>query len=73
MRRLDAGATRRVDAAIRALADDPRPPGCLKLSGPSGLWRIRAGDWRVIYAIDDAARTVTVTTVAHRRESYRGL
>ncbi len=53
-----------------ALAGDPRPRGCKKLEGYRDHWRIRVGDWRVVYIIDDAARVVTVTRIAHRREVY---
>lgn len=60
----------RVTAAIRHLATDPRPPGCKSLRGSEG-WRIRIGDFRVIYAIDDDELTVTILGVAHRREAYR--
>ena len=56
-----------------ALADEPRPPGGVKLAGPSGLWRVRVGDYRIAYVIDDQRRMVDVRIVAHRRESYRGL
>jgi mRNA interferase RelE/StbE len=56
--------------AIRALATDPRPSGCLKLTGREG-WRIRVGDYRVIYEIDDHAQVVTVLHVGHRRDVYR--
>ncbi len=56
--------------AIRALAQDPRPPGCLKLTAREG-WRIRAGDYRVIYEIDDKLCTVTVLHVGHLRDVYR--
>lgn len=55
--------------AIRALADNPRPAGCIKLSGREG-WRIRQGDYRVIYEIDDQEPTVTVLRVRHRRDVY---
>ena len=60
----------RVRDAIRILADEPRPPGCRKLTGRDG-WRIRIGQYRVIYEIDDAARIVTVLDIGHRREVYR--
>lgn len=73
MRRLDSRIARRVDAAILALADNPRPPGCVKLSGPSDLWRIRVGDYRVVYEIRDRQLTVLIVGVAHRREIYRNL
>ncbi len=61
---------RRVLTAIYALGDDPRPPGCSKLSN-TDLWRLRVGTYRVLYAIDDAARVVTIARVAHRRDVYR--
>ncbi len=61
----------RVRAAIAALADDPRPSGCKKLKAESALWRIRVGDYRVVYTIDDAARVITITKVGHRRDVYR--
>jgi len=67
---LDAAVFRRIDRKILQLARDPRPAGCKKLSGYRDLWRIRAGDWRILYIIDDAAQVVTVTRVAHRREVY---
>jgi len=60
----------RVIAAINALAQNPRPPGCIKLTG-SPYWRIRVGVYRVIYDIEDTARIVTVVTVGHRRDVYR--
>lgn len=59
----------RILAAILDLEQNPRPPGSKKLSGREG-WRIREGDYRVIYEIDDAARTVTVLRVRHRRDVY---
>lgn len=55
---------------IRALALEPRPPGCLKLTGRPG-WRIRIGNYRVIYEIDDDRQVVTILDVGHRREIYR--
>ena len=60
----------RIISAINALAEDPRPPGSLKLSGREG-WRIRIGDYRVIYEIEDAILTITVLNVGHRRKIYR--
>jgi mRNA interferase RelE/StbE len=65
-----AGMYERARDAIRALADDPRPPGCLKLSGREA-WRIRVGNYRVIYEIDDVERLITVMHVGHRRDVYR--
>jgi mRNA interferase RelE/StbE len=68
--RLPAGAYERTRDAIRALAQNPRPPGCLKMRGRDA-WRIRVGNYRVIYEIDDRQRTVTVFHVGHRRDVYR--
>ena len=67
---LDDTVFARIDRKVLPLADNPRPGGCKKLKGHKDLWRIRIGDYRVICAIDDAARTVTVTHVAHQREVY---
>jgi len=60
----------RIDRKILALADNPRPAGCRKLKGYKDQWRIRVGDWRVVYIISDATKVVSVTRVAHRREVY---
>ena len=60
----------RMTEEIHRLAVHPRPPGCKKLSGREG-WRIRVGDYRVIYEIDDRERTVTVMDVGDRKDVYR--
>ena len=60
----------RVRDAIRNLAEETRPKGCVKLTGREG-WRIRVGDYRVIYEIDDGRQVVTVLHVGHRRDVYR--
>jgi mRNA interferase RelE/StbE len=61
---------RRVITRIRGLADEPRPPGSEKLSGED-RYRLRQGDYRVIYAIDDDRRIVEIVKIGHRREVYR--
>jgi mRNA interferase RelE/StbE len=61
----------RIIAAIRALATNPRPPGCRKLAGSKHDWRIRVGEYRVIYEIADEIRIVRVNRARHRREVYR--
>ena len=61
----------RIERAILRLAEDPRPAGVKKLRSGVG-WRIRVGDYRVVYEIDDRASDVTVTKVRHRRDVYRG-
>ncbi|MGA3204426.1 MAG: type II toxin-antitoxin system RelE/ParE family toxin [Bryobacteraceae bacterium] len=60
----------RIDRKILALADNPRPAGCKKLRGYKDQWRIRIGDWRVLYIVDDQAKVITITGVAHRSEVY---
>ena len=60
----------RVRDAIGGLAEDPRPSGCLKLTGRD-VWRIRIGSYRVVYEIDNSRRVVTVLHVGHRRDVYR--
>ncbi|HAZ31455.1 MAG TPA: type II toxin-antitoxin system mRNA interferase toxin, RelE/StbE family [Dehalococcoidia bacterium] len=67
---LPTEAYERIRHDIRALAQNPRPPGCLKLRGREG-WRIRVGGYRVIYEIDDKQQVVTVLDVGHRRDVYR--
>ncbi len=69
---LDDTVFPRIDRKILALAENPRPTGCKKLKGYKDYWRIRAGDWRVIYIVDDTARRISITRVAHRREVYDG-
>jgi len=74
LRKLDEQAGRRIALAVTALGADPRPAGCRALAGlPAGVMRIRVGDYRVVYQIEDAKVVVTVVRVAHRREVYRDL
>lgn len=62
----------RVAEAIQSLADQPRPPGVKKLSGKlTGVWRIRIGDYRLLYDIDDKAGKVVLLNLDHRRQIYR--
>jgi mRNA interferase RelE/StbE len=60
----------RIDRKIMALAENPRPLGCKKLKGRKDQWRIRVGDHRVVYRIDESAKLVSIARVAHRREVY---
>ena len=61
---------RRINETIAGLANEPRPVGAKKLMGREG-YRIRVGDYRILYVVDDAARLITVYRVKHRREAYR--
>lgn len=60
----------RVVSKLESLTHDQRPAGCKKLKGYKDQWRVRIGDWRIVYIIDDDAKLVSVTRIAHRREAY---
>ena len=68
---LDANVARRIISRVEALTADPRPHGSVKLQGAADLWRIRIGDYRVVYSIDDSARLVDIRVVRHRSDVYR--
>lgn len=70
LKRLDRAVKNRIVTALSALASDPRPPGCLKVRSEEGVWRIRVGDWRVGYQIEDEAGEVLVLRIAHRSDFY---
>lgn len=70
LRKLDRVAQRRVQAAIELLAEQPRPNGAKKLAGGDGEWRVRTGDYRIIYEIHDKVLHVLVVAVGHRRDIY---
>ena len=70
LRKFDRQTAERIKTAAEALRDDPRPPGAKMLTGSHGLLRIRVGDYRVVYAIDDQLRVVRVVAVGHRRDIY---
>lgn len=67
----DKGVLARLIERIQALANDPRPPGTEKIAGRSNLFRIRQGNYRVIFSVDDQVKQVCVVKVGHRREVYR--
>ncbi len=56
---------------LKGLENDPRPPGCKRLVGESGYWRIRVGNYRVIYAITDVIKLIRVDSVADRKDVYK--
>jgi mRNA interferase RelE/StbE len=72
MDRLPARTFDRLTIALLALETNPRPRGCKKLRGLDE-YRLRFGDYRVLYTIDDQAKQVQIVAVGHRREVYRGL
>jgi mRNA interferase RelE/StbE len=63
----------RILAKAEALADNPRPVGVIKLHGQKNLWRMRVGDYRVVYSIDDFSKAVDISVIRHRRDVYRHL
>ncbi len=67
---LDDALFARIDRKIMALPDNPRPAGCKKLKGYKDLWRIRVGDYRVVYRLEDVGAKITIIRVAHRKEVY---
>ena len=70
-RKLPANIQKRLQIAINALKNDPHPSGSIKLEGSEHLYRIRLGDYRVVYGVDDAIQVVFVTRVRHRRDVYK--
>ena len=69
LRKLDPQVARRIRAAIALLAEDPRPPASRPLRGRPA-WRVRVGDYRIIYTIEDDVLLVVVVTLGHRRDIY---
>lgn len=70
LRKLDPPARRRVQAVLELLADEPRPPAATLLVGGAGEWRVRTGDYRVIYEIRDGKLLILVLRIGHRRDVY---
>jgi mRNA interferase RelE/StbE len=71
LERLPDKAVQRLVRAIRALQEDPRPRGHRKLVGEERIYRIRVGDYRVVYEVDDDQQTVLITRVRHRKDAYQ--
>jgi mRNA interferase RelE/StbE len=73
LRKFDPHTRRRMQAALDLLADHPRPPAAKQLVGGAGEWRVRTGDYRIVYEIEDDVLLVLVLTMGHRREVDRKL
>jgi mRNA interferase RelE/StbE len=71
IRKLDPQGRRRIQAAIELLGTDPRPPAATQLVGGGGEWRVRTGDYRIVYEIRDGELLVLVLAVGHRRDIHR--
>lgn len=70
LKRLPRSLLLRLNRQILALREDPRPTGTRKLKGKLKGWRVRVGDYRIVYQIDDSLHTVTIIRVRHRRNVY---
>jgi mRNA interferase RelE/StbE len=72
LERVDRKSDRsRIVAAIRGLSEDPRAPASEKLAGGKNRYRVRAGDFRIVYSVDDSEKVVDVVKIGHRREVHR--
>ncbi len=72
LRKLDQAAARRIRTATEALRDKPRPPGALPVKSMPGILRIRSGDYRILYQVDDERLIVLVVDAGHRSTIYGG-
>jgi len=73
LRLLPKHVLRHVWQCIKSLADDPFPDGSVRLGGHSGLYRLRVGDWRIVYQVENPAKIVTIVRIGHRSDVYRRL
>ena len=73
IKKLDRKAQLRIIECLENLADDPRPKGVEKLQQNPRFWRVRTGEYRIVYNIDDASVIIYVVVVRHRKDAYRGL
>ena len=70
LKRLPPYILKRVDICILSLVENARPHGCRKLTGSDNLWRVRVGNYRIIYTIQDKELVIIIIRVRHRREAY---
>jgi mRNA interferase RelE/StbE len=68
---LDGKTVRRIFPKLETLAKQPRPAGCRKLVGEENLWRVRVGEYRIIYSVDDSIREIDIIAIRHRRSAYQ--
>lgn len=73
LRKVDPQVRRRIQGAIELLATDPRPPAARRLVGGAGEWRVRTGDYRIVYEIEEHRLLVLVVSIGHHREIYQRL
>ena len=68
LKKLDRNAKNRIVTTIMSLTAEPRPVGCRKILSEEGVWRIRIGDWRVGYKVNDKTFQITIIRIGHRKE-----
>jgi mRNA interferase RelE/StbE len=68
---IDSNFVQRILRKIESLASNPRPSGCEKLKGQENLWRVRVGDYRIIYSIYDSGHLIDIVLIRHRKDAYR--
>jgi mRNA interferase RelE/StbE len=73
LERLSGDVAERILAKVETLAENPRPVGVIKLHGQKNLWRMRVGDYRMVYSIDDFSKAIDISVIRHRRDVYRDL
>ena len=73
LRRLPVRVIEKIIGVLKSLEENPRPVGCKKLKGYKNLWRVRVGDYRLIYAIEDVIMLVDVREIGHRKDIYNKL
>lgn len=73
LKRLSPQLFSQIIAKIKELSANPHPKGCRKLSGSAKDWRLRVGDYRVLYEVDNRTKTVVVMRIKHRKDIYRDL
>ena len=71
IKKLPAEIFYRITPKLKTLSENPKPPGCRKITGAKSDWRIRIGDYRIIYEIDEQEKAVKVMRIRHRRDVYR--
>jgi mRNA interferase RelE/StbE len=71
LRRFPKDVVEKVAKELKGLREDPRAPGCRKIVGSTDTYRIRVGDYRIVYEVEDASKRVIVMAIGHRKDVYR--
>ena len=69
--KLPKSSIKRIAMKILSLSNNPRPRGCIKISGEEKYWRIRVGNYRIVYFVDDDSEKIKIRIIAHRKDAYR--